>query len=78
MTSHDDQARRDELYRDPYPLYDRARRAEGLTHVPDFDEWLVPRDRNVREVPCRPTGSAQSLASSAAWPAALSCRVVWS
>lgn len=45
-----DQARRDELYRDPYPLYARARRAEGLTYVPEFDAWLVARDRDVREV----------------------------
>ncbi|GAA2635687.1 cytochrome P450 [Streptomyces spororaveus] len=50
MTWHDDQERRDELYRDPYPLYDRARRAEGLTFVPEFDAWLVARDRDVREV----------------------------
>ncbi|MFG2989636.1 cytochrome P450 [Streptomyces sp. NPDC048257] len=50
MTWHDDQARRDELYRDPYPLYERARRAEGLTYVPKFDAWLVARDRDVREV----------------------------
>ncbi|APU43552.1 MULTISPECIES: cytochrome P450 [unclassified Streptomyces] len=50
MTWHDEQARRDELYRDPYPLYDRARRAEGLTYVPEFDAWLVARDRDVREV----------------------------
>ncbi|MGW2036905.1 cytochrome P450 [Streptomyces virginiae] len=50
MTWHDEQARRDELYRDPYPLYDRARRAEGLTYVPEFDAWLVARDSEVREV----------------------------
>ncbi|MGW0754073.1 cytochrome P450 [Streptomyces sp. NPDC002587] len=50
MTSHDDQARRDALYRDPYPLYDRARRTGGLTYVPEFDAWLVARDRDVREV----------------------------
>ncbi|WP_327260603.1 cytochrome P450 [Streptomyces sp. NBC_01232] len=50
MTWHDDQARRDELYRDPYPLYDRARRTEGLTYVPEFDAWLVARDADVREV----------------------------
>lgn len=50
MTWQDDQARRDELYRDPYPLYDRARRAEGLTYVAEFDAWLVARDRDVREV----------------------------
>ncbi|MFJ3908422.1 hypothetical protein EDE04_6735 [Streptomyces sp. 2132.2] len=50
MASHDDQARRDELYRDPYPLYARARRAEGLLYVPEFDAWLVARDRDVRDV----------------------------
>ncbi len=63
MTWHDDQARRDELYRDPYPLYDRARRAEGLTFVPEFDAWLVARDRDVREVLLRAEefSSANSL-----------------
>ncbi|WP_445270049.1 hypothetical protein [Streptomyces sp. DSM 41634] len=63
MTSYDDQARRDELYRDPYPLYDRARRAEGLTYVPEFDAWLVARDRDVREVLLRTEdfSSANSL-----------------
>lgn len=49
VPSHD-QARRDELYLDPYPLYARARRAEGLTYVPEFDAWLVARDQDVREV----------------------------
>ncbi|WP_327418012.1 cytochrome P450 [Streptomyces sp. NBC_01233] len=63
MTSYDEQARRDELYRDPYPLYDRARRAEGLTYVPEFDAWLVARDRDVREVLLRAEdfSSANSL-----------------
>ncbi|NXY98101.1 cytochrome P450 [Streptomyces sp. BR123] len=45
-----DQARRDEFYRDPYPRYTRARRAEGLLYVPEADAWLVARDRDVREV----------------------------
>ncbi|MFI6284035.1 cytochrome P450 [Streptomyces sp. NPDC051018] len=45
-----DHARLDELYRDPYPLYARARRTEGLTFVPEFDAWLVARDADVREV----------------------------
>ncbi|MCX5610156.1 cytochrome P450 [Streptomyces sp. NBC_00047] len=49
MPSHD-QTRRDELYLDPYPLYARARRTEGLTYVPEFDAWLVARDQDVREV----------------------------
>ncbi|MGW7332881.1 hypothetical protein ACWGIU_30640 [Streptomyces sp. NPDC054840] len=35
MRWHDAQARRDELYRDPQPLYGRARRAEGLMYVPE-------------------------------------------
>ncbi|WP_060177503.1 cytochrome P450 [Streptomyces sp. IMTB 1903] len=63
MAWHDDQARRDELYRDPYPLYDRARRAEGLTYVPEFDAWLVARDREVRQVLLRAEdfSSANSL-----------------
>ncbi|MFE2876164.1 cytochrome P450 [Streptomyces roseus] len=50
MAWHDDQARRDAVYRDPYPLYERARRTEGLLYVPEFDAWLVARDRDVREV----------------------------
>ncbi|MGW6461505.1 cytochrome P450 [Streptomyces sp. NPDC055078] len=45
-----DHDRLDELYRDPYPLYERARGAEGLTFVPEFDAWLVARDEDVREV----------------------------
>ncbi|WP_030843589.1 cytochrome P450 [Streptomyces sp. NRRL F-4474] len=63
MAWQDDQARRDELYRDPYPLYDRARRAEGLTYVPEFDAWLVARDREVRQVLLRAEdfSSANSL-----------------
>ncbi|MEU7580170.1 cytochrome P450 [Streptomyces sp. NPDC041068] len=46
--------RLDALTRDPYPLYDRARRARGLTFVPEFDAWLVARDADVREVLRRP------------------------
>ncbi|MCX4820731.1 cytochrome P450 [Streptomyces sp. NBC_01142] len=49
-----DHARLDELQRDPYPLYARARRAEGLTFVPELDAWLVARDADVREVLRRP------------------------
>ncbi|MFJ8159791.1 cytochrome P450 [Streptomyces sp. NPDC096136] len=41
---------RDGLYRDPYPLYERARRAEGLVFVPEVGAWLVARDEDVREV----------------------------
>lgn len=64
-----DQARRqrhavlDALQRDPYPLYARARRAEGLTFVPALDAWLVARDADIREVLLRPEdfSSAQAL-----------------
>lgn len=54
---------RDELQRDPYPHYDRARRAPGLTRVPELDAWLVARDADVREVLRRPEdfSSANSL-----------------
>ncbi len=44
----------DELQRDPYPHYARARAADGLTHVPELDSWLVARDADVREVLRRP------------------------
>ncbi|MFF5362554.1 cytochrome P450 [Streptomyces scabiei] len=44
----------DELQRDPYPHYARARAAEGLTYVPELDSWLVARDADVREVLRRP------------------------
>ncbi|NUR04830.1 MAG: cytochrome P450 [Streptomyces sp.] len=47
-------SRRDELQRDPYPHYERARRAEGLTYVAELDAWLVARDADVREVLRRP------------------------
>ncbi|MEV5277118.1 cytochrome P450 [Streptomyces sp. NPDC051994] len=47
-------ARLDALQRDPYPHYARARRAEGLTFVPELDAWLVARDADVREVLRRP------------------------
>jgi cytochrome P450 len=49
-----DHARLDELQRDPYPLYARARGSEGLTFVPELDAWLVARDADVREVLRRP------------------------
>ncbi|MGW3148168.1 cytochrome P450 [Streptomyces sp. NPDC001177] len=42
--------RLDELMSDPYPLYTRARTAEGLTHVAELDALLVTRDSDVREV----------------------------
>ncbi|MFI1047690.1 cytochrome P450 [Streptomyces griseoruber] len=44
----------DDMQRDPYPLYGRARAAEGLLHVPELDAWLVARDHDVREVLRRP------------------------
>ncbi|MGA4838851.1 cytochrome P450 [Streptomyces sp. G45] len=47
-------ARLDELMRDPYPLYERARRAAGLTYVPELRAWLVARDADVRAVLRRP------------------------
>lgn len=40
----------DALQVDPYPLYERARQAEGLLFVPELDAWLVVRDADVREV----------------------------
>lgn len=46
--------RLDELQRDPYPYYERARRSEGLTYVAELDAWLVARDADVREVLRRP------------------------
>ncbi|MCH5670291.1 cytochrome P450 [Streptomyces gilvus] len=44
----------DELQRDPYPHYERARRADGLTRLAELDAWLVARDADVREVLRRP------------------------
>jgi len=46
--------RLDELQRDPYPHYERARRTGGVTHVAELDAWLVARDADVREVLRRP------------------------
>ncbi|MDN3021781.1 cytochrome P450 [Streptomyces sp. S.PB5] len=48
------QGRRDELRRDPYPHYERARQADGLTYLEELDAWLVARDADVREVLRRP------------------------
>ncbi|MFE6844564.1 cytochrome P450 [Streptomyces sp. NPDC057686] len=45
-----EQALRDAFYRDPYPRYALARRAEGLTWIPEVDAWLVARTGDVREV----------------------------
>lgn len=46
--------RLDDLQRDPYPHYTRARRTGGLTHLAELDAWLVARDADVREVLRRP------------------------
>jgi cytochrome P450 len=46
--------RRDELQRDPYPHYERARQSDGLTYLDELDAWLVARDADVREVLRRP------------------------
>ncbi|MFI7638044.1 cytochrome P450 [Nonomuraea sp. NPDC049400] len=45
---------REALYRDPYPVYARARSAPGLTFVEELDAWLVARHADVREVLGRP------------------------
>jgi hypothetical protein len=45
---------REALYRDPYPVYARARAAPGLTFVEELDAWLVARHADVREVLGRP------------------------
>ncbi|MFI9584295.1 cytochrome P450 [Streptomyces sp. NPDC052236] len=50
MATKEEHTRLDKLQRDPYPLYARARRAEGLTFVPELNAWLVARDADVREV----------------------------
>ncbi|SDI31054.1 hypothetical protein SAMN05421505_14338 [Sinosporangium album] len=43
-----------DIYWDPYPLYARARAAEGLTFIPELDSWLVSRHADAREVLRRP------------------------
>ncbi|MFD4560835.1 cytochrome P450 [Streptomyces sp. NPDC058469] len=55
-------ARLDDLQRDPYPVYTRARQTEGLTHLAELDAWLVARDADVREVLRRPEGFSSSVA----------------
>jgi cytochrome P450 len=55
-------ARLDELQRDPYPHYTRARQTEGLTHLAELDAWLVARDADVREVLRRPEDFSSSPA----------------
>jgi hypothetical protein len=44
----------DELQRDPYSRYARAREAEGIIYADELDAWLVARDADVREVLRRP------------------------
>ncbi|WP_328501099.1 cytochrome P450 [Streptomyces sp. NBC_00457] len=46
--------RLDELQRDPYAHYARARHTDGLVHLAELDAWLVARDADVREVLRRP------------------------
>jgi len=55
-------ARLDDLQRDPYPAYTRARQTEGLTHLAELDAWLVARDADVREVLRRPEDFSSSMA----------------
>ncbi|MEW1824697.1 cytochrome P450 [Streptomyces sp. NPDC088196] len=55
-------ARLDDLQRDPYPAYTRARQTEGLTHLAELDAWLVARDTDVREVLRRPEDFSSSTA----------------
>ncbi|MFD7033129.1 cytochrome P450 [Streptomyces sp. NPDC059917] len=50
MSAGHEQALRDAFYQDPYPRYALARRAEGLTWLPEADAWLVAREADVREV----------------------------
>ncbi|GLW01479.1 cytochrome P450 [Streptomyces lavendulae] len=50
MSAGDQGTLRDAFYRDPYPHYARARRADGLTWIPEAEAWLVARDGDVREV----------------------------
>ncbi|GAA3471521.1 cytochrome P450 Cyp144 [Nonomuraea roseola] len=51
------------FYRDPYPVYAEARRARGLTFVPELGAWLVSRREDVREVLSKPEqfSSARAL-----------------
>nr|WSY50596.1 cytochrome P450 [Streptomyces sp. NBC_00886] len=52
----------DDLQRDPYPLYTRARQTEGLTRLAELDAWLVARDADVREVLRRPEDFSSAIA----------------
>ncbi|MFG1705750.1 cytochrome P450 [Nonomuraea sp. M3C6] len=45
---------REAFYRDPYPVYARARAAPGLTFAEELGAWLVARHADVREVLGRP------------------------
>ena len=55
-------ARLDDLQRDPYPVYTRARQTEGLTHLAELDAWLVTRDADVREVLRSPEDFSSAMA----------------
>ncbi|WOX13497.1 cytochrome P450 [Streptomyces sp. N50] len=55
-------ARLDDLQRDPYPAYTRARQTEGLTHLAELDAWLVSRDTDVREVLRSPEDFSSAMA----------------
>ncbi|WP_030440247.1 cytochrome P450 [Actinoplanes subtropicus] len=59
----DRMARLDDLQRDPYGTYERARRTPGLTFVPELNAWLVSRQADAREVLRRPAefSSANAL-----------------
>ncbi|MEV0218802.1 cytochrome P450 [Streptomyces sp. NPDC050704] len=50
----DPHGRLDDLQRNPYPHYERARQTKGLSFLPELDAWLVTRDADVREVLRRP------------------------
>lgn len=57
------QDRLDRLQRDPGPLYETARQADGITYVAELGSWLVARDADVRDVLDRPEdfSSAEAL-----------------
>ncbi|MFG2372509.1 cytochrome P450 [Streptomyces sp. NPDC048504] len=55
-------ARLDDLQRDPYPVYTRARQTEGLTRLAELDAWLVSRDADVREVLRSPEDFSSAVA----------------
>ncbi|MDF5755282.1 cytochrome P450 [Spongiactinospora sp. TRM90649] len=65
----DRQAReRDAFYRDPHPIFARARRTPGLTYLPLMDAWLVSRYADVLEVLRRPDDFSSANALTADVP----------